>query len=210
MRGPLEGFFSRHRKGATLAIFVLVSFICLLVSTKTFVVRPKEIGMSVGAFFQKGFSGFFQWFGDTAGSIRQLREAREELQAANTRLEQLDQETREVLELRRQNAALREQLDFAQTLPPERIAAEVIARDSDNLFSTITINKGSRQGAEVRVVGPGLGQGIDRALPGVVLSAGRSRQPFLRLFQRTGSLGRVARAGELLRQRLQLLGRRLA
>ncbi len=181
MRGPLEGFFSRHRKGATLAIFVLVSFICLLVSTKTFVVRPKEIGMSVGAFFQKGFSGFFQWFGDTAGSIRQLREAREELQAANTRLEQLDQETREVLELRRQNAALREQLDFAQTLPPERIAAEVIARDSDNLFSTITINKGSRQGVK-RGMPVVAWQGDIEGLVGKVVAVGPGASEILPLY----------------------------
>jgi rod shape-determining protein MreC len=60
----------------------------------------------------------------------------------------MDQATREVLELRRQNAALKQQLDFAQNLPPERIPAEVIARDTDNLFSTITINKGSRQGVK--------------------------------------------------------------
>jgi rod shape-determining protein MreC len=148
MRGLFEGFFSKHRKGATLAALVLVSFICLLVSSKSFIVKPKEIGLSVTGFFQKGFTGFFVWFGDTAGSIRQLRAAREELTAARGRLEQMDQETREVLELRRQNAALMAQLDFARTLPAERIAAEVIARDSDNLFSTITINKGSRQGVK--------------------------------------------------------------
>jgi len=181
MRGPLEGFFSRHRKGATLAVFVLVSFICLLVSTKTFVVRPKEVGMSVGAFFQKGFTGLFQWFGDTAGSIRQLRAAREELQAANTRLEQFDQETREVLELRRQNAALKEQLDFAQTLPPERIAAEVIARDSDNLFSTITINKGSRQGVQ-RGMPVVAWQGDIEGLVGKVVAVGPGASEVLPLY----------------------------
>jgi len=146
MPGLFEGFFSRHRRGATLAILVLVSFICLLVANRSVVIRPKEIGLSVAGFFQKGFTGFFNWFGDTAGSIRQLREAREELTAARARLQEMDRITREILELRRQNEALKDQLDFGRTLPPERIAAEVIARDTDNLFSTLTINKGSRQG----------------------------------------------------------------
>lgn len=146
MPGLFEGFFSRHRRGATLAVLILVSFICLLVANRSVVIRPKEIGLSVGGFFQKGFTGFFNWFGDTAGSIRQLREARQELTDARARLQDMDRVTREILELRRQNAALKGQLDFAQVLPPERIAAEVIARDTDNLFSTLTINKGSRQG----------------------------------------------------------------
>jgi rod shape-determining protein MreC len=148
MPGLFEGFFGRHRKGATLGVLVLVSLVCLMISNRTVVLRPKEIGLSVAGFFQKGFTGLFTWFGDTAGSIGQLREAREQLAAAQARLEQMDQATREVLELRRQNAALKEQLDFAQVLAPDRIAAEVIARDTDNLFSTITINKGSRQGVK--------------------------------------------------------------
>jgi rod shape-determining protein MreC len=148
MPGLFEGFFARHRKGATLAALVLVSLICLMISNRTVVIKPKEIGLSVAGFFQRGFTGFFTWFGDTAGSIGQLRAAREELAAARARLEEMDQATREVLELRRQNAALKEQLDFAQMLLPDRIAAEVIARDTDNLFSTITINKGSRQGVK--------------------------------------------------------------
>ena len=148
MPGLFEGFFSRHRKGATLAALVLVSLVCLMISNRTLVIRPKEVGLSVAGFFQKGVTGIFKWFGDTAGSISQLQAAREELAAANARLEQADQATREVIELRRQNAALKAQLDFAQTLPPQRIAAEVIARDTDNLFSTLTINKGSRQGVK--------------------------------------------------------------
>jgi rod shape-determining protein MreC len=148
MPGLFEGFFGRHRKGATLAMLVLVSFVCLLISNRSVVIKPKEIGLSVAGFFQKGFTGFFTWFGDTAGSIGQLRAAREELAAARARLEEMDQATREVLELRRQNAALLEQLNFAQSLAPDHIAAEVIARDTDNLFSTITINKGSRHGVK--------------------------------------------------------------
>jgi rod shape-determining protein MreC len=148
MPGLFEGFFTRHRRGATLVILVLVSFLCLLISNRAVVVKPKEIGMSVAGFFQKGLTGFFTWFGDTAGSIRQLRAAREELAAARARLQDMDEGTREVLELRRQNAALKDQLDFANTLPPERIAAEVVARDTDNLFSTLTINKGWRHGVK--------------------------------------------------------------
>jgi rod shape-determining protein MreC len=189
MPGLFEGFFARHRRGATLATLVLVSLICLMISNRTLVVRPKEVGLSVAGFFQKGVTGLFKWFGDTAGSIGQLQAARDELAAARSRLEQMDQANREVVELRRQNGALKEQLDFAQTLPPERIGAEVIARDTDNLFSTLTINKGSRQGVKkgmpvvawqgdieglvgkVVLVGPGSSQVLPLYDPQCIVSA---------------------------------------
>lgn len=189
MPGLFEGFFRRHRKGTTLATLVLVSLVCLMISNRSVVIKPKEIGLSVAGFFQKGFTGFFTWFGDTAGSIGQLRAAREELAAARARLEGMDQATREVLELRRQNAALLEQLNFAQTLSPDHIAAEVIARDTDNLFSTITINKGSRHGVKkgmpvvawqgdieglvgkVVLVGPGSSQVLPLYDPQCIVSA---------------------------------------
>jgi rod shape-determining protein MreC len=148
MPGLFEGFFARHRRGVTLSILVLLSLFSLLISNRTLVVQPKQVGFSVVSFFQKGFTGFFRWFGDTAGSISQLRQAREELASARQRLQELDQTNREIVELRRENQLLRDQLGFIQSLPAERIAAEVIAKDHDNLFSTITVNKGSRHGVK--------------------------------------------------------------
>ena len=181
MPGLFEGFFGRHRKGATLAGLILVSFVCLLISNRTVVVKPKELGLSVAGFFQKGVTGFFNWFGDTAGSIRQLRAAREELTAARARLQEVDQVTREIIELRRQNFVLKGQLDFARTLPPERIASEVIARDTDNLFSTLTINKGFRHGVKkgMPVVAY---QGDMEGLVGKVLLVGPGSSQILPLY----------------------------
>ena len=149
MPGLFEGFVGRHRRGVTLAILVVISLLCLVVSNRSIVIKPKGIGLSVVGFFQKGVTGFFRWFGDTAGSIRQLRLAREQLEGARSRLEEADRAAREAVELRRENAFLREQLGLAQALPLPRIAAGVIAKDHDNLFSTVTLNKGSRHGIRV-------------------------------------------------------------
>jgi rod shape-determining protein MreC len=146
MPGLFEGFVGRHRRGVTLAVLIAISLICLLVSNRAVIIKPKEIGLSVAGFFQKGVTGFFRWFGDTAGSIRQLRLAREELDRARSRLADSDRTARDVVELRRENASLRELLGLSQSLPLPRIAAGVIAKDHDNLFSTITLNKGARHG----------------------------------------------------------------
>jgi rod shape-determining protein MreC len=181
MPGLFEGFVVRHRKGVTLAVLIILSLAFLLVSNRAVVIKPREVGLSFVGFFQKGFTGFFRWFGDTAGSVRQLNAAREELDAARARLQEMDRVTREIVELRRQNATLREQLDFAQSLAPDRVAAEVIARDTDNLFSTITINKGSRQG--VRQGMPAVAyQGDMEGLVGKVLSVGPGASQIIPLY----------------------------
>ncbi len=117
MPGLFEGFITRHRRGVTLAILVTVSVVCLTVSNREIVIRSKEAGLSVVSVFQKGASGFFRWFGDTADSIRKLAQARAELADARTRLQQMDRINRENLELRRQNSILTEQLQLSQSLP---------------------------------------------------------------------------------------------
>ncbi|HVP18716.1 MAG TPA: rod shape-determining protein MreC [Spirochaetia bacterium] len=181
MPGLFEGFVARHRKGVTLTILIVVSLAFLLVSNHAVIIKPKEVGLSFAGFFQKGFTGLFRWFGDTAGSIRQLNAARQELDAARARLQEMDRVTREIVELRRENAILRGQLDFSQSLPPDRIAAEVIARDTDNLFSTITINKGSRQG--VREGMPVVAYQRDmEGLVGKVISVGPGASQILPLY----------------------------
>jgi rod shape-determining protein MreC len=149
MPGLFDGFVGRHRRGVTFAILIAISLLCLIVSNRAVIIKPKEIGLSMAGFFQKGVAGFFRWFGDTAGSIGQLRLAREELAEARTRLADSDRTAREAAELRRENAALRDLLGLADTLPRPRIAARVIAKDHDNLFSTLTIDRGARHGIRV-------------------------------------------------------------
>ncbi len=181
MPGLFEGYIARHRRGVTLAALVLVSLLCLVISNRTIIVRPKEIGLSVMGFFQKGVSGFFQWFGDTVGSVRELGEARAALADATARLQQMDQVTRENVDLRRQNALLMSQLGFAMTLPPGRIGAEVIARDTDNLFSTLTINKGSRSGVQKGMTVVAYQQDME-GLVGKVVAVGPGSSQILPLY----------------------------
>jgi rod shape-determining protein MreC len=146
MPGLFEGFVRKHKRGVTLAVLVILSLFSLLVSNRTLIIQPKEVGLSIMSFFQKGFSGVFRWIGETAGSIRLLQQAREELAAANLKVQALDQTKRDIIQLQRENQLLREQIGLIESLPADRISAEVIAKDHDNLFSTITVNKGSRHG----------------------------------------------------------------
>jgi rod shape-determining protein MreC len=181
MHGLFDGFVSRHRRGVTLAILVVISLLCLLVSNRAVIIRPKQIGVSVAGFFQKGVTGFFRWFGDTTGSIGRLRLAREELEQSRERLADADRTAREAAELRRENAALRELLGLAAALPLPRIAARVIAKDHDNLFSTLTIDKGTRHGIRVDMPVVAFQEDLE-GLVGRVVAAGSGTSQVLPLY----------------------------
>jgi rod shape-determining protein MreC len=181
MPGLFEGFIGKHKRGVTLAVLVVLSLFSLLLSSRALSLQPKEIGLSVVSFFQKGFSGVFRWIGETAGSIRLLQKTREELAGANIRLLALDQMNRDNIQLRRENQLLREQIGLTKNLLADRIAAEVIAKDHDNLFSTITVNKGSRHG--VRRNMPVVAyQGDLEGLVGKVVSVGAGSSQILPLY----------------------------
>lgn len=91
-----------------------------------------------------GVGGFFANFRDLAEEQRRSAELEE-------RLLQAEDEAREIEWYRRENERLRDLLDLREH-PSNRdgIAAEVIARDVTNWFSTITIDKGARDGIEVK------------------------------------------------------------
>ena len=181
MPGLFEGFAAKYRKGLTFASLVLAAILCMLVSNRTFVIKPKEIGHSIVALFQSGVTGTFRWLSGTVNSITELRAARERLADAESRLAQANQVAREVVELRQQNEMLREQLGLARTIPFAQIGAEVIAKDHDNLSSTITINKGSLQG--VRKGMPVVAfQGDLEGLVGKVVLAGLGSSQVLPLY----------------------------
>lgn len=181
MPGLFEGFAKRYRKGLTLAVLVLTSLVCLLVSNRNVVIKPKEIGHSFVAFFQGGITGASQWIGGTFNSIRELREAKGELAEARRRLAEADEATREVVALRQQNQALREQLGLSQALAQRRIAAEVIAKDHDNLSSTITVDKGSGQGVQSGMAVIAFQDGLE-GLVGKVVTVGLGSSQILPLY----------------------------
>ena len=136
----------RHRTGLTCLALVFASFILLLFSGRSMVLRPKEIGQSVFSLFQIGIHGAGQWFGDSWNSIGELKRLKQELQQTRQGLAEYERAARDLAQMRQENEQLRAQLGFSQVLAFRQIPAEVIAKDPGNLFSTLMINKGSAQG----------------------------------------------------------------
>ena len=118
----------------------------LAVSANRATVNPVRLGQSAVSGVLSLFHGVGGFLSDTWNSIGELRRVREQLEAAQERLVALEQFSIDMVELRRENVQLRDQLGFATSLRSDYVAAAVVARDPGNLFSTITINRGTRHG----------------------------------------------------------------
>jgi rod shape-determining protein MreC len=144
------GDYKRKKKFAAEAyVFIalaLVSFSALLVSTRSFIVDFRDVGLS---FFSGVRGGVYAVSSSVSGAVRaalelaSLRREHAELTERVVRYEQLE---RTAAEIRQENRRLREQLGFAETLRAAHVPARIIGRDPDNLFAALAINKGRRDG----------------------------------------------------------------
>ncbi len=142
----IHGYLAPHRTGVMFVCLLIVSFLLLAFSSGRVVLKPKEIGLSIFSVFEGGFTGLGSFLSRTVNSVGELKRLRVQYAQLENQISDLETVERDVAELRAENQLLREQLGFAQTLSYTHIAAEVIGKDPGNLFSTIVINKGSRQG----------------------------------------------------------------
>jgi len=137
---------SKRKPGAVFGLLLVFCLVLMLVSNRNVVIKPKQMGQSLFSLVQMGFHGLGSWFSNTWNSIGELKKLQEELEQARIKLLEYERASRSLTELRRENEQLKEQLGFSRALPYRQIPAQVIARDPGNEFSTLVLNKGSRQG----------------------------------------------------------------
>lgn len=131
---------------AVAPILLAASLLCLTVSTRSLEGVPESLGLTVLGFFQRGFFAIGQFASDTITSISELRHLRENYVELTAKLERYTNMERGLADLREENKRLKEQLGFSQDIGYQRIAARIVAKDPENLYSTITIDKGFNDG----------------------------------------------------------------
>ncbi len=156
---------------AVAPILLAASLLCVTVSTRSLEGLPESLGLTVFGFFQRGFSSIGGFVSDTLSSIAELQKLREDYAQLAAKLERYTNIERGIAELREENKRLKDQLGFADDIGYQRIAAKIVAKDPENLYSTITIDKG-------------IGEGIRKNMPVIAFQDGLE-----------GLVGRVAEVG---------------
>ena len=137
---------NKEHKTPTLIFLLIFSLTLLVISTNGGLSNPKMIGMSILSVFQKAVFESVTWFSNTANSINELKNLKEEYDKTIVKLNEYETMDKNITEIRKENLLLKEQLGFDQDLEISHVAAEIIAKDPINLYSSFMINKGRRHG----------------------------------------------------------------
>jgi rod shape-determining protein MreC len=183
----------RRGRRAVPPVLIAASLMCLIVSTRSLHGVPASVGLTVLGFFQRGFSAVGAFINDTIASIGELKRLRENYHELAAKLDRYTNMERGMAELREENARLREQLGLSAELGYQRIAARIVAKDPENLYSTIIIDKGVGEGIRKNMAVIAFQDGIE-GLVGKVVEVGQGVSMILPLYD-TGSFVAARLAG---------------
>ena len=125
---------------------LLVSNVVLNFSGGGFILNLKKIGFSVISTVEKGVHFVTNGIGDTFNAVKELKQLKKDYNDLVIKLENYEKMQRSNADIRKENERLKEQLDFAISLDEKNYPAQIISRDFDNVYTYLTIDKGSING----------------------------------------------------------------
>ena len=140
---------------------LVLGMVMMILSHRPVAAASERLGRSVFSSLQLALHEVGAFFGGSWNTIAELRRMRAALEDARRRLLELEQLSSDMGELERQNAELRRQLGFAAPPTFRHLPAEVMARAPGNLFTNLTINRGTGDGIRADLV-PGEGDRVRR------------------------------------------------
>ncbi len=135
-----------HFSEFLLAFLLLISGAMMSFSSGGFILNFKQIGFNIFSTAENGINAVTGSVKNAFTAVRELAELRKQYNILAEKLKDYEYMQRANSEIRKENARLKEQLDFAQSLAVKNFPANIISRGADNLYSTIVINRGSRNG----------------------------------------------------------------
>ena len=143
-----------------LVVLLALGSVMVALSHRPATAKPEQIGHWVFGSLQSVLHDVGEFFGGSWNAIAELRRIRQELTKARQVLLDLEHLSSDLAELEFQNAELRRQLTFAARTSYRTVAAEVTARDPGSLFTTVTINRGTRHGVRAGMAVVALQEGL--------------------------------------------------
>ncbi len=146
MRKKLHFSFRIKLSEILLVVLIIISGTLLGFSSGRFVISFKQVGFSFVSSIDKGVHFVVNGITDGFNAVGELRKLKKDYNELVIKLENYEEMQRSNADIRKENARLKEQLDFAVSIDEKNIPAQIISRDLDNAFSYLTIDKGSVNG----------------------------------------------------------------
>lgn len=115
-------------------------------SSGGFILNFRQMGFNIFSTVENGISKVTSAVSNSVTAVRKLAELNRQYDILTEKLKDYEYMQRTNTEIRKENARLKEQLDFSQNLTAKNYAASIISRGADNLYTTLVLDKGSRSG----------------------------------------------------------------
>ena len=201
-----------------LALLLLVSGVFLAFTSGSFVVDFSRIGFSIFSTAEKGVFFVTNFAGRQFTAVRELSDLKRNYDELVLKLQNYEQMQRTNAEIRKENEQLKEQLDFVKSLEQKNYPAQIISRNIDKLYASLTIDKGSVNGIGKNM--PVIAyQNGNIALVGKVVEVGRFTSTIMPVYsinctvsariQNTRDLGLVSGLGDDTKLSLKYIKKRV-
>ena len=174
-------FFRFHIAEFVFVILLGLSTVLLASSSGGFVLNFERIGFSIVSSLQKGVNAVSTGIGDTINAVQELSRMKKENAVLVEKLKNYEYFQRNNTEINKENERLREQLGFSTKIEQKNYPAQIIGRNTEILYSTFTINKGSRVGIKKNMPVIAIQNG-QIGLVGKIVSVGAETSMILPIF----------------------------
>ena len=127
-------------------ILVVASSVMLSFSSGGFIINFKNVGFTIFSTIEKGVATVSFYVKDAIDGVVKLVNLSKEYDELTEKLKDYEYMQRTNAAIRKENARLKEQLGFADSIQQKTIPANIISRGADNLHTTLIIDKGSKDG----------------------------------------------------------------
>ncbi|HCW51715.1 MAG TPA: rod shape-determining protein MreC [Clostridiales bacterium] len=140
--------FGRYRRfaAAVVTLVVLVVLMGVTARERETVMLLERALVEAAAPIQAWFEGLAAGIRGGLSDIRAISQLRRENESLRAKAEAYDAALHRLRELEIENERLRALLGFSEAVPFDYVVADVIARNPDNWFSRVTIDRGARHG----------------------------------------------------------------
>ena len=152
-------------------VLIIISAISTGFHSGGFVVDLNRVGFSILSSMQKGVHTVTSAVVNVFTAVQQLGALREENKILTERLKNYEYLQRSNVEIRKENERLKEQLGFSSSIEQKNMVAQVIGRDPNRLYSSITLDKGIKNGVKKNMPVIAIQNG-NEGLVGKVVSVG--------------------------------------
>ena len=177
----IKSFLVKYKRIALYVFFLILCTALIILTSGEQISKTKDVGLNILSPIQNVINGIGKWFSETIGSVGKLQQTKNELEKTREKLLAYEKTSKDIIQIKQENALLKELLSFSKEINFKHIPAEIIAKQPGNTFSLLILNKGSKDGVRRFMVVVAQNEGLT-GIVGKILTVSENSSTVIPIF----------------------------